>query len=57
MEFLIPTRTTRPADDPIFALNAEAKPASAKGIFVQKVSLSSTMGVGVIVDPSSLPLK
>lgn len=34
-----------------------AKPASAKGIFVQKVSLSSTMGVGVVVDPSSLPLK
>ena len=34
-----------------------AKPAAAKGIFVQKVSLSSTMGVGVIVDPSSLSLK
>lgn len=35
----------------------KAKPAAAKGIFVQKVSLSSTMGVGVVVDPSSLPLK
>ena len=34
-----------------------AKPAAAKGIFVQKVSLSSPMGVGVIVDPSSLSLK
>ena len=35
----------------------KAKPAAAKGIFVQKVSLSSTMGVGVVVDPASLPLK
>jgi large subunit ribosomal protein L1 len=35
----------------------KAKPAAAKGIFVQKVSLSSTMGVGVTVDPASLPLK
>ena len=32
----------------------KAKPASAKGIFVQKVSLSSTMGVGVTVDPSTI---
>jgi large subunit ribosomal protein L1 len=32
----------------------KAKPASAKGIFVQKVSLSSTMGVGVAVDPSTV---
>ena len=35
----------------------KAKPAAAKGVFVQKVSLSSTMGVGVVVDPASLPLK
>jgi len=32
----------------------KAKPASAKGIFLQKVSLSSTMGVGVPVDPSTV---
>lgn len=32
----------------------KAKPSSAKGIFVQKVSLSSTMGVGVAVDPSTV---
>ena len=32
----------------------KAKPASAKGIFLQKVSLSSTMGVGVAVDPSTV---
>src|SRR4051794_17919093 len=31
MEFLIPSRTTRPADDPIFALNAEATARRAKG--------------------------
>ncbi len=34
----------------------KAKPASAKGVFVQKVSLSSTMGVGVAVDPSSVAI-
>lgn len=31
-----------------------AKPAVAKGIYLQKVSLSSTMGVGVVVDQSTL---
>jgi large subunit ribosomal protein L1 len=35
------------------ALN-KAKPASSKGVFVRKVSLSSTMGVGVRIDQSSL---
>ena len=34
----------------------KAKPASAKGQYLQKVSLSSTMGVGVVVDQSSLSL-
>ncbi|HCX32677.1 MAG TPA: 50S ribosomal protein L1 [Rhodocyclaceae bacterium] len=37
----------------IDALN-KARPATAKGIYLKKVSLSSTMGVGVRVDPSSL---
>jgi large subunit ribosomal protein L1 len=32
----------------------KAKPAAAKGQYLQKVSVSSTMGVGVAVDPSSL---
>jgi aromatic-amino-acid transaminase len=31
IEFLIPSRTARPADDPIFALNAEASARRAKG--------------------------
>jgi large subunit ribosomal protein L1 len=31
-----------------------AKPASSKGIYVQKVVLSSTMGPGVMIDQSSL---
>jgi large subunit ribosomal protein L1 len=35
---------------------SRAKPASSKGIFLQKVSLSSTMGVGVTVDQSTLPV-
>ena len=32
----------------------KAKPATAKGVFLQKVSVSSTMGVGVIVDQSTV---
>ena len=34
------------------ALN-KAKPASTKGVFLRKVSVSSTMGLGVKVDPAS----
>jgi large subunit ribosomal protein L1 len=32
----------------------KAKPASSKGVFMQKVSVSSTMGPGVLVDHSAL---
>ena len=35
----------------------KAKPATAKGQYLQKISVSSTMGPGVAVDPSSLSLK
>jgi large subunit ribosomal protein L1 len=35
------------------ALN-KAKPASTKGIYLRKLSVSSTMGVGVKIDPTSL---
>ena len=35
----------------------KAKPTSAKGQYLQKISLSSTMGLGVTVDQSSLTLK
>lgn len=35
----------------------KVKPASAKGIYVQKVAIASTMGPGVPVDRSSLALK
>jgi large subunit ribosomal protein L1 len=31
-----------------------AKPASSKGIYIQKIVLSSTMGPGVLIDQSSL---
>ncbi len=37
----------------IEALN-KAKPAASKGVFVRKVSLSSTMGIGVRIDQASL---
>jgi large subunit ribosomal protein L1 len=35
------------------ALN-KSKPASVKGIFLKKLSISSTMGIGVRVDPATL---
>ena len=35
----------------------KAKPSSSKGTYLQKISLSSTMGPGVTVDQSSLSLK
>ena len=35
------------------ALN-RSKPAHTKGVFLRKVSVSSTMGLGVKVDPASL---
>lgn len=34
----------------------KAKPASAKGIYLQKISVSTTMGAGVVVDPSTLTI-
>ena len=34
----------------------KAKPASSKGVYIQKVALSSTMGPGVAVDRSTLGL-
>ena len=35
----------------------KAKPATSKGLYLQKVSVSSTMGPGVTVDQSTLTLK
>lgn len=35
----------------------KAKPATAKGQYLKKISLSSTMGVGVTVDQTSLALR
>ncbi|MFN8998995.1 MAG: 50S ribosomal protein L1, partial [Betaproteobacteria bacterium] len=40
----------------IEALN-KARPAAAKGIYLRKVSLSSTMGPGVRVDTSTLQVQ
>jgi len=33
---------------------AKAKPQGAKGTYIQRVAVSSTMGPGVKVDPSSV---
>ena len=35
----------------------KAKPASSKGIYLQKISISTTMGAGFAVDQASLTLK
>jgi large subunit ribosomal protein L1 len=35
------------------ALN-KSKPSTVKGIYLRKLAVSSTMGVGVRVDPSTL---
>jgi large subunit ribosomal protein L1 len=32
----------------------KAKPASAKGVYMKKVTLSSTMGPGLLIDQSTL---
>lgn len=32
----------------------KAKPATAKGVYLQKITLSTTMGPGIVIDPSSL---
>lgn len=34
----------------------KAKPSSAKGVYLQKISVSTTMGAGVAVDPSTLSI-
>lgn len=34
----------------------KAKPASAKGIYIKKITLSTTMGAGLPIDPASIPV-
>lgn len=34
----------------------KAKPASSKGMYIKKITLSTTMGPGLPIDPSSIPM-
>jgi len=34
----------------------KAKPAAAKGVYLKKISVSTTMGPGLIVDQSSVTI-
>jgi aromatic-amino-acid transaminase len=43
MSFLIPSRTTRPGDDPIFALNAEARARAQRGERVINATVGSLL--------------
>ncbi len=40
----------------LLAALAKAKPSAAKGVYIEKVSIASTMGPGVAVDKASLPI-
>jgi large subunit ribosomal protein L1 len=43
----------------IFLLNdlKRAKPSSSKGVYLKKISISTTMGVGLSLDQTSLGIK
>jgi len=34
----------------------KAKPASSKGMYIKKITLSTTMGAGLPIDPASIPM-
>jgi len=42
--------------DALLVALVKAKPSAAKGVYVEKVSVASTMGPGLAVDKSSLPV-
>jgi large subunit ribosomal protein L1 len=48
------TRAVKENIEALLADLVKAKPSSAKGVYVKKVTLSSTMGPGLVIDQSTL---
>jgi large subunit ribosomal protein L1 len=48
------TQTLKENLETLLADLKKAKPASAKGLYMQKVSVSTTMGPGIAIDQTSL---
>ena len=51
------TDATATSPESLLADLKRAKPASSKGVYLKKISISTTMGAGLAVDQASLSLK
>ena len=57
VKFLSKTRNLVENFITVFETMQKAKPAAAKGTYMKNVTVTSTMGPGVKVDPSSVVVK
>jgi large subunit ribosomal protein L1 len=51
------TKRFSPAGASLLSTQNKAKPPAAKGVYMQRITLSSTMGPGVRIDQSSIKLQ